>query len=369
MSLNEQLEKSRNFIGFMLVLALLAVYGGTTIPPYGEGTWFYMKEEFEAKDGTEAKFNLEAYYSLEEVKHEGEETYSYGNEGDPEIDIEYSGVVFNEVESVMELTRNLALLSILLAGALFALVMGFLNGQFEKEKAKEYLGYAKNISLGLIVICLLNAGNFALNFPEALMDDSDNFLETACGVDDEIPTAMLFVGGCNNKNTDEAHYDYYNGRIVTGDYDATWHPGLAWLLTFAVIPSIAALEYFRLKELDETGAFLSYTPAPPKKPRKRVPRQPHAAQTQTAEVVAAQPQTAAVLTAEVVASTPVKAETPPPTKKKTKKAKKPLQKFKPKVENIDIECPSCSAVMSVPKLDKLQEVRCEACGLSGEIEI
>ena len=354
--LNEQLEKSRNFIGFMLVLALLAVYGGTTIP-YGEGTWFYFESEFESTYGN-TTFDAEVSYLLDEVKVEGKSTI------DGMIrDSEYSDPNFDEREEVIDLTRNLALLSILLAGALFALVMGFLNGQFEKEKAKEYLDYAKNISLVLIVVCLLNAGNFALNYPEAWQDDTDNGLETACGVDDEIPTVMLFVGACENENTDQV----FEG--ITGDYSGSWHPGPAWLLTFVVIPGIAAIEYFRLKELDKTGAFLSYTPAPPKKPRKRVPRQPHAAQSQTAVVVAAQPQTAAVLTAEVVAPTPIKAETPPPTKKKAKKAKKPLQKFKPKVEQEDIECPSCSAVMSVPKLDKLQEVRCEACGLSGEIEI
>ncbi|HIO73536.1 MAG TPA: hypothetical protein EYN38_10580, partial [Flavobacteriales bacterium] len=299
--LNEQLEKSRNFIGFMLVLALLAVYGGTTIP-YGEGTWFYFESEFESTNG-DTKFDAKASYLIDEIKVEGEAT-SYGEKTSLDDDSEYSDYGFNEREEVMDLTRNLALLSILLAGALFALVMGFLNGQFEKEKAKEYLGYAKNISLGLIVVCLLNAGNFALNYPEAWRDDTDNGLETACGVDDEIPTVMLFVGGCENENTDQV----FEG--ITGDYSGSWHPGPAWLLTFVVIPGIAAVEYFRLKELDETGAFLSYTAAPPKKPRKRVPRQPHAAQ----------PQTAAVLTAEVVASTPVKAETPPPTKKKTKKA-------------------------------------------------
>ena len=349
MSLNEHLEKSRNFIGFMLVCALLAVYGGTTIP-YGEGTWHYYKSEFESTDGY-TEFEFEASYLLDEIKVEGEET-NYEEKTSLDDDGEYSDYGFDEREEVMDFTRNLALLSILLAGALFALVMGFLNGQFEKEKAKEYLDYAKNISLGLIVICLLNAGNFALNYPEAWQDDTDNYLESACGTEDEIPTIMLFLGACENVNTDQIYER--GGMPITGDYSGSWHPGPAWLLTFAVLPGIAALEYFRLKELDETGAFLSYTPAPSKKPRKRVPRQ-HATQSQTAVVG----------TAEVVAPTPGK----PPTKKKAKKAKKPLQKFIPKVENVDIECPSCSAVMSIPKLDKLQDVKCESCGLSGEIEV
>jgi len=353
MSLNKQLEKSRNFIGFMLVCALLTVYGGTTIP-YGEGTWHYFKSEFKSTDGTPTEFETEESYLLDEIKVEGEETSYYGEKTSLDVDGEYSDYGFDEREEVMDLTRNLALLSILLAGALFALVMGFLNGQFEKEKVKEYLNYAKNISFSLIVICLLNAGNFALNYPEAWQDDTNNYLETACGVDDEIPTIMLFLGTCDNVSTDQIESG------ITGDYSGSWHPGPAWLLTFTVIPGITALEYFRLKKLDETGAFSSYTPAPPKKPRKRVPHQPHATQSQTDTVV----------TDEVVAQTPAKAKTPPPpTKKEAKKAKKPLQKFIPKVKQVDIECPSCSAVLSVPKLDKLQEVRCEACGLSGEIEI
>ena len=338
--LNKQLEISRNFIGFMLVCALLAVYGGTTIP-YGEGTWYYFKSEFESTDG-DTEYDAEASYLLDEVKVEGKSTINGMIR-----DGEYSDPNFDEREDVIDLTRNLALLSILLAGALFALVMGFHNGQFEKEKAKEYLDYAKNISLGLIVVCLLNAGNFALNYPEAWQDDTDNGLETTCGV--EIPTLMMFVGGCESENTDQV--EHFEG--ITGDYSGSWHPGPAWLLTFAVIPGIAAVEYFRLKDLDKTGAFLSYTPAP-KKPKKRVAHQPPVPQPQTAEVVA---------------PTPAKEKTPPPTKKKARKAKKPLQKFIPKVEHVDIECPSCSAVLSVPKLDKLQEVRCEACGLSGEIEI
>ena len=44
-------------------------------------------------------------------------------------------------------------------------------------------------------------------------------------------------------------------------------------------------------------------------------------------------------------------------------------KFKPKIEQVDIECPSCGEIMQVPKLDKLQDVKCNACGLSGEIEV
>tara|TARA_Y100000588_G_C14076748_1_gene848259 strand:- start:57 stop:440 length:384 start_codon:yes stop_codon:yes gene_type:complete len=55
--------------------------------------------------------------------------------------------------------------------------------------------------------------------------------------------------------------------------------------------------------------------------------------------------------------------------KKTKSKKSTSKKSKPKPDLISIECPSCDAQMDVPQLNKLQEVTCKECGLSGEIEI
>ena len=49
--------------------------------------------------------------------------------------------------------------------------------------------------------------------------------------------------------------------------------------------------------------------------------------------------------------------------------KKVMKSFVPKAELISIECPGCEAQMKVPKLNKMQEVTCKACGLSGEIMI
>ena len=34
-----------------------------------------------------------------------------------------------------------------------------------------------------------------------------------------------------------------------------------------------------------------------------------------------------------------------------------------------IKCPECEALMMVPKLNKAQEVKCDACGLEGEITV
>jgi len=43
--------------------------------------------------------------------------------------------------------------------------------------------------------------------------------------------------------------------------------------------------------------------------------------------------------------------------------------FTSKKEMTTIECPGCKAQMDVPKLGKIQNVKCKKCGLSGEIEI
>jgi len=49
------------------------------------------------------------------------------------------------------------------------------------------------------------------------------------------------------------------------------------------------------------------------------------------------------------------------------KPKTPI--FTPQNEMTAIECPGCSAQMDVPKLGTIQDVTCNECGLSGEIEI
>jgi len=360
--LKEELEKLRNLSAVLLVLALLTVYGGTTIP-YGEGAWFNSYIEFKGKDNGNPEFEYETSYLIDEVKSEGKTKDAYeDNSESSDEDADYSDIGFEEREDLMEFTKNLALLTIVIAGVLLAFIFGFLNGQFGKDKVQEYLDYSKNMCLGLIVICLLNAGNFALNYSEAWQDDTSTTLEEICGTKDgdEIPKIVMFLGKCTNKNTDAIYVNQF-GEVVTGDVDASWHPGPAWFSTFLLIPSIAFLQLNRLKSLEETGAFSTYEPALKKKRRVSKKQQP---QVQEGEVL--QVQKAEVLKvqeAEVLSSKEDAYKPPKATKKK-----KPL-KFKAKVEQVDIECPSCSEIMKIPKLNKLQDVECKACGLSGEIEV
>ena len=355
--LKEELEKSRNLSAVLLVLALLTVYGGTTIP-YGEGSWFNYSIEFKGTDNGNPEIEYETTYLIDEIKSEGKEKNAYeDNSESSDEDADYSDLGFEEREDLMEFTKNLALLTIVIAGVLLAFIFGFLNGQFGKDKVQEYLDYSKNMCLGLIVICLLNAGNFALNYSEAWQDDDYLTLDTICGTKDgdEIPKIVMFLGKCTNKNTDEI----ISG--VTGDAEASWHPGPAWFSTFLLIPSIAFLQLNRLKSLEEAGAFSTYEPAPKKKRRVSKKQQPQVQQGEVLQVQEGevlQVQEGEVLASEEAVSKP----------SKVTKKKKPLV-FKAKVEQVDIECPSCSEIMKIPKLNKLQDVECKACGLSGEIEV
>ena len=62
--------------------------------------------------------------------------------------------------------------------------------------------------------------------------------------------------------------------------------------------------------------------------------------------------------------TPVAGSATPP---KTESTPETL-KFAP-TETVAIECPGCSHQMEIPKLSKLQSIKCDSCGLAGEIEI
>lgn len=346
--LKEELEKSRNLSALIFILALVTVYGGTTLP-IGEGAWFIFNTEFKGTDNGQPEFEFETSYLIDEVIVEGRVKDAYSEDFESgDSDDEYSDSGYEEREDLMEFTKNLALLTIVIAGLLFGFIFGFLNGQFATAKIQEYLDYSKNMCLALIVICFLNAGNFALNYSEAWQDDTSLSLDAICGTKDgeEIPKLIMFLGKCSNLNTDEVIIG------TTGDMEASWHPGLAWFFTLILIPSLAFLQLNRLRTLEEVGLFATYKPAIKKK-RKVIKRQ----QSNIQNNKAVQVQEVDTLESKAKVS----------KKSKTSKAK-PL-KFKPKIEQVDIECPSCGEIMKISKLNKLQDVECKACGLSGEIEV
>jgi hypothetical protein len=319
----------------------VAVYGGTSIS-YGEGTWFYFKAEFDPTDETDTELEVEAYYTLDQIIVEGEVTID-GTSEDLDDDSNYK----KDREDVIDFTKNLALLSIILTVALLALVIGLLNGQFAKEKSEEYLDYAQKLCLGLIVICLFNAGKFAVDFPEAMQEDTDEQLSEDCAIEDDISTPALFLGECRVQNT----HEYIDEHV--GDFEAEWHPGPAWFIMFAVIPGFAAFEYFRFREISERGFLSQYETASSRKSKN--------------SILVPEITKNGISVPEITSQPPVQVVESPKIQKKTGKSGK--KKFKPKQVMVDIECPSCDVVMSVPKLDKMQEVKCKACGLSGEIEI
>jgi len=59
-------------------------------------------------------------------------------------------------------------------------------------------------------------------------------------------------------------------------------------------------------------------------------------------------------------------QTPPP--QRSKRRRKRVRR-KPAAELVTIECPGCSARMQVPRRDGPQVVECDACGLTGELEL
>lgn len=330
--LNGELGFLRNVSAGILVLLLLSMYGGITFS-FGEGTWFYYEETFESTDSNDYEYEAQNYYSLDEIESESHEKFE-GDKIDLDDDYNWDDTEFKEREEVITFTKNLVTLNIILAGILLALLIGFLNGNFPKEKSEEYLGYAKNISIGIAVLCLLAAGNFAMAYPEAWQDDTDDYLEEVCAVDDgdEIPKLALFLGKCENEGTNVLVPPY------TGDYNASWHPGPAWFFV-SIVPGIAAMCYYKLKEIEENGLMSTYSKKIHKKGLQVPPMAPIAPQE-----------------SEVVKST-----TKTPSPKKAFKAK-------PKKETIEIECPGCKSQMPVQKLNKLQDVKCKECGLSGEIK-
>ena len=141
----------RNLSALIFVLALVTVYGGTTLP-IGEGAWFIFNTEFKGTDNGQPEFEFETSYLIDEVS-EGRVKDAYSEDfesGDSMMSI----VILNEErEDLMEFTKNLALLTIVIAGLLFGFIFGFLNGQFATAKIQEYLDYSKNMCLALIVIC------------------------------------------------------------------------------------------------------------------------------------------------------------------------------------------------------------------------
>ena len=333
--LNGELVFLRNVSAGILVLLFLSMYGGITFS-YGEGTWFYYEESFETVDSSQYgdyEFEAQHYYSLDEIVSEGHEKYA-GDKEDMDDDAKWDDTGFKEREEVINFTKNLVTLSIILIGILLALLLGFLNGSFPKEKSEEYFSYAKNISIGIGVLCLIAAGNFALAYPEAWQDDTDDHLEEVCAVDDgdEIPKVALFLGKCENENTNVLVTPH------TGDFNAAWHPGPAWFFV-SIIPGLATICYYKLKELEENGLMSTYSKTIRKKGLQVPPMTPVAPQESKA----------------------VKPATKKSPSKKTFKTK-------PKKEIIEIECPGCKSQMSVQKLNKLQDVKCKDCGLSGEIE-
>ena len=328
MSLQEELDKSRKALGLGLLCALIVVYGGVTVS-YGEGTWFYSEYEFKSTTDQNPSGNLTeyetegtAFYKIDEMETEWKTTLN-GDKSSGDDTPEYDDNGFEDREDLMKTTKNLALLSILLVGGLLAITMGLYAGQFEDPK--EYLGHSKNLCLGLIAVCLLNASHFALNYPDAWQDDTSESLVDYCGIEDDPPFLALFIGKCENKNTDKFMPGY------TGDYSGAWHPGPAWFITFSLIPAITVSEYYRLKRIEESGALAQYERAQVQKQRQRISKG-------VAVPVVPEPETIV-----------------------------PPEFQTEELEMKSVKCPECGTLIDLEPTGKHQDIKCPKCGAKGEV--
>jgi DNA-directed RNA polymerase subunit RPC12/RpoP len=328
MSLQEELDKSRKALGLGLLCALIVVYGGVTVS-YGEGTWFYSEYEFKSTTDQNPSGNLTeyetegtAFYKIDEMETEWKTTLN-GDKSSGDDTPEYDDNGFEDREDLMKTTKNLALLSILLVGGLLAITMGLYAGQFEDPK--EYLGHSKNLCLGLIAVCLLNASHFALNYPDAWQDDTSESLVDYCGIEDDPPFLALFIGKCENKNTDKFMPGY------TGDYSGAWHPGPAWFITFSLIPAITVSEYYRLKRIEESGALAQYEQAQVQKQRQRMSKG-------VAVPVVPEPETIV-----------------------------PPEFQTEELEMKSVKCPECGTLIDLELTGKHQDIKCPKCGAKGEV--
>ena len=195
-------DSVRNMIVGSIVLVLLSMYGGDTL-----GSWFHWEHDTDFNDGDRGEIVIDFY--LKEYKMEGE--FNAGSESglsddDYDEDFDYDDndcavtTDCDEMEDLMQGKIKNLLYIVILAG--FA-ALYFLNDGDQEKGALACLAMG---GAGLLAAAL-----FALNFPEALDDDTEVF-----ELIDDDPSLL----GDNN--------DY--GEDIGLDTKVNWRPGFAFVL-------------------------------------------------------------------------------------------------------------------------------------------
>ena len=200
-------ESVRNMIIGSVVLVLLAMYGGQTL-----SSWFFVKGEMDDEDDTDNTAEFIANFYLEGWEYEitvesGSDKEDYDD--DPDYDDRECSYPddgrssdCDELYDLMQgKIKNLLYLVILAGGA----ALYFINDGDPEKGALACLAMG---GAGLLAAAL-----FALNFPEALDDDTEAF-----EIIDDDPSLL----GDNN--------DYGEDEGI--DSQINWRPGFAFVLVF-----------------------------------------------------------------------------------------------------------------------------------------
>ena len=188
-----------------IVLVLAAMYGGDTL-----GSWFQWQKEIDYNDGdteeTTREYYLEGYQWEYEFDAGEDGGTDYDDDGDPDYD-DNDCAGTSDCDELYDLMQgkiqNLLYVIILAGGA----ALYFINDGDQEKAALACLAMGG--------ASLLAAALFALNFPEALDDDTEAF-----ELLDDDPSLL----GDNNDYGEEIFDD---SEI---DTEVNWRPGFAFVL-------------------------------------------------------------------------------------------------------------------------------------------
>mgnify|MGYP001341213129 CR=1 FL=1 len=195
----------RNLVIGSIVLVLAALYGGQTL-----GSWFFIEGEMEVEDDYGETIEFTANFNLEGWEYEvtiEDNGYKEDYDGDPDYDDkecsfpDSSGSSdCDELYDLMQGQIQKLLYVVILAGGV---ALYFINDGDQEKGALACLAMG---GAGLLAAVL-----FALNFPEALDDDTEAF-----EIVDEDPSLL----GDNNDFLED------DGA----DTQVNWRPGFAFVL-------------------------------------------------------------------------------------------------------------------------------------------
>ena len=230
----ERLESLQKAMIVANIVAILSIFGGAD---YG-GVWYVYDFDANISDGeeewdygtdfetegdykyllkeVEGKYSMEGFAAGLNIDDSDRDTYDYD---DNECDC-------NDREDVMGTTTNLAYLGLITSLALLAIIYQLLKDPenlARQLKLDQYGGTetlvtnVQRLAFVAVGACLLSATYFALSYPDAWEDDTDNF--------DTWDEDVAFMG---DVTLDHTVNEYSSSTRITGD--ASFGPGIGWFL-------------------------------------------------------------------------------------------------------------------------------------------